>query len=74
MLLLANLLTVHHPVLASLAGPVHGGAYLVVVLGTLRIRTAKPPVKLLALIPGIGGILALRSLTRRQPEPGAPPR
>ncbi|MFI9630580.1 DUF3817 domain-containing protein [Streptomyces sp. NPDC052042] len=74
-LLLTNLLTVHHPVLASFAGPVYGGAYLVVVLGTLRIRTADPAAKVLALIPGVGGLLALHGFSRRQPEPaGAPPR
>ncbi|GGP55321.1 DUF3817 domain-containing protein [Saccharothrix coeruleofusca] len=64
--LLANLATVHWPPLSSLIGPTHGCAYLFVVLATLRHSGATTPIKLTALAPGIGGLLVLRQLTRRQ--------
>ncbi|MFJ4575412.1 DUF3817 domain-containing protein [Streptomyces sp. NPDC088846] len=64
-LLLANLLTAHHRTFSALLGPVHGCAYLLVVLGTLRLTVAGTPAKLLALIPGIGGLAAVRHITRR---------
>ncbi|MFC4855058.1 hypothetical protein [Actinophytocola glycyrrhizae] len=58
--LLANLVTVHLPVITSLGGPVHGMAYLVVVVATLRDPAASGAAKVLALVPGIGGLLVLR--------------
>ena len=57
--LLANLATVHHPVVATLIGPVHGCAYLVVIGATLAATRQRGP-RLLALIPGFGGLLAER--------------
>ncbi|MFG2341241.1 DUF3817 domain-containing protein [Streptomyces yangpuensis] len=62
-LLLANLLTVHTEVVASLGGPVHGTAYLIVILAVHRAR-ADPTARWQAWIPGIGGLLALRQLSR----------
>jgi hypothetical protein len=63
-LLLANLATVHLPAVATLLGPLHGCAYLLVIgstIATTRSRRAR----LLAVLPGIGGLLAVRS---RPPE------
>ncbi len=63
LLLLANLATVHVPEVASLVGPVHGCAYLVVVGATLR-ESRDGPARLLAVVPGIGGLLAIRRIHR----------
>ncbi|MFI5619666.1 DUF3817 domain-containing protein [Streptomyces sp. NPDC051567] len=72
-LLLANLATVHDRTLSALLGPVHGCAYLLVVLATLRLTVADPPAKLLALVPGIGGLAAVRRITRRHPTASVTP-
>ncbi|MFD5619634.1 DUF3817 domain-containing protein [Streptomyces yangpuensis] len=77
-LLLANLLTVHTEAVASLGGPVHGTAYLIVILAVRR-ACADPTARWQAWIPGIGGLLALRQLNRnpargRCPDPLAAPR
>ncbi|MFE7096412.1 DUF3817 domain-containing protein [Streptomyces erythrochromogenes] len=71
-LLLVNLLTVHAEAVASLGGPVHGTAYLIVIL-TVRRASADPAARWQAWIPGIGGLLALRQLRRVEPRtsPGA---
>ncbi|GII57853.1 hypothetical protein Pth03_62420 [Planotetraspora thailandica] len=62
--LLANLATAHWPAVSSLVGPLHGCAYLLVVLTTARDRNAGARTKALALIPGIGGLLVMRRLAR----------
>ncbi|WP_181765024.1 DUF3817 domain-containing protein [Streptomyces albidus (ex Kaewkla and Franco 2022)] len=62
--LLANLFTVHVQPVSSLMGPTHGCAYLFVVCATWRLKQATPTTKLLALVPGAGGLLALRQLAR----------
>lgn len=59
-ILLVNLATVHWPQVASLAGPVHGCAYLFVVVAGLRLPGLRPWRRALALVPGIGGLLLLR--------------
>ncbi|MEV4709355.1 DUF3817 domain-containing protein [Actinoplanes sp. NPDC049316] len=70
--LLVNLATVHVPEVASLAGPVHGCAYLVVVGATLR-DSADGRARLLAVVPGAGGLLAIRRITGRSAsEVGTP--
>ncbi len=60
--LLLNRLTVGADPVAGLVGPVHGSAYLAVIalawLGGLPRRA-----RLLALVPGIGGLLADRAAT-----------
>ncbi|GAA4871526.1 DUF3817 domain-containing protein [Saccharopolyspora cebuensis] len=66
-LMLANLATAHLPQVSALLGPAHGCAYLVVVLGTWRWPDAGA--KVLALLPAVGGLLALRRLDRA-PAPG----
>ena len=67
--LLANLATVHHPVVTSTAGPVHGFAYLatIAVAFLLPLSTGT---RLLTLVPGVGGLLALRRARQRPPADG----
>jgi uncharacterized protein DUF3817 len=60
-LLLANLATVHWPAVASLLGPTHGCAYLLVIVLTFH-STSSTRVRVTAWIPGIGGVLVLRRL------------
>ncbi|WP_405407846.1 DUF3817 domain-containing protein [Streptomyces decoyicus] len=63
LLMLANLATVHLKPLTSLLGPAHGCAYLFVVLATWRLAPAATATKATAVVPGIGGLLVLRSLS-----------
>ncbi|AWL41238.1 MULTISPECIES: DUF3817 domain-containing protein [Streptomyces] len=67
--LLANVFTVHLKPVSSLTGPTHGCAYLFVVIATWRFGRAPAAAKVVALVPGVGGLLALRQLA-----PGAPAR
>lgn len=67
--LLVNRFTVHLDPVTSLAGPVHGTAYLVVIGAALLLPGASRTARLLALVPGIGGGLALRHLRRAAVEP-----
>ncbi|EHR61380.1 hypothetical protein [Saccharomonospora cyanea] len=62
--MLANMFTVHLPPVSSLMGPTHGCAYLFVVIATCRLKQTPAAVKVLALVPGVGGLLALRQLDR----------
>ncbi|MFE1775816.1 DUF3817 domain-containing protein [Streptomyces sp. NPDC059008] len=62
--MLANLATAHLPALSSLVGPTHGCAYLFTVVAVARTPRRTPPTIALSLLPGIGGCLALRRLTR----------
>ena len=70
--LLANLATVHLQPVTSLIGPTHGCAYLVIVLATWRNRQAATAAKVVALLPGIGGLLVLRQLAQALPQTSAP--
>jgi hypothetical protein len=70
--MLANLFTVHLRSLSSLLGPTHGCAYLFVVFATWRLGRAAPSARALSLVPGAGGLLALRRL-RRTPVTSGPP-
>ena len=73
LLLLANLATLHLPAVASLVGPVHGTAYLTVIATSL-LAPAAGRARWRALVPGVGGLLALRAPERRgrsQPTDGA---
>lgn len=58
--LLLNLATVHLPAITSLGGPVHGCAYLFVVVLALRRPGLGPGTRLLGLVPGVGGLLVMR--------------
>ncbi|MER6390864.1 DUF3817 domain-containing protein [Streptomyces sp. NPDC001523] len=62
--LLLNLATVHLASISLLAGPLHGCAYLFIVVAVARDPRRTPMTTALALLPGIGGVLALRGLTR----------
>lgn len=64
--LLANLATVHLPPVSSLLGPTHGCAYLFVVVATWRLPRASAATRAVAVIPGVGGLLALRRLARAE--------
>ncbi|WP_046471881.1 hypothetical protein [Allosalinactinospora lopnorensis] len=64
LVLLINLATVHLPEVSSLAGPVHGCAYLVSAIAAARDPRGTIGVTAMALVPGIGGMLALRRLAR----------
>ncbi|MFI1991655.1 DUF3817 domain-containing protein [Actinoplanes sp. NPDC020271] len=66
LVLLINLATVHVAPVASLCGPVHGCAYLMVVILTAWHPVADRRAKLLAWIPGVGGLLAARRSDRRK--------
>ncbi|MEV6039522.1 hypothetical protein AB0L65_50940 [Nonomuraea sp. NPDC052116] len=61
-LLLGNLLTVHAKVITTFCGPLHGTAYLAVIAATW---TVQPAARLLAFVPGIGGLLVLRTARAR---------
>lgn len=63
--LLANLFTVHTRPITALVGPLHGTAYLVVIAITLLIPAASASAKWCALVPGVGGLLALRRIGAR---------
>jgi hypothetical protein len=61
LLLFANLATVHVSWVATLLGPLHGCAYLLVIGATVAATRSIRP-RLLSLVPGIGGLLALRAM------------
>jgi hypothetical protein len=61
LVLLANLVTVHARAVATLVGPLHGCAYLLVIGSTLAATRRGRP-RLLALVPGVGGLLAERRM------------
>ncbi|MGW7577197.1 DUF3817 domain-containing protein [Streptomyces sp. NPDC054765] len=62
--MLANVFTVHLKPISSLMGPTHGCAYLFVVIATCRLKQAPAAAKVLTVVPGVGGLLALRQLDR----------
>lgn len=63
LILLVNVATVHTSAVSSLGGPVHGMAYLVAIAATFLIP-APPAARWLAVIPGVGGMLAVRRISR----------
>jgi hypothetical protein len=60
LLLLVNLATVHWAPVAALLGPTHGCAYLAVIGSTWQLTKARKA-RLLAFLPGIGGLMAVRA-------------
>lgn len=70
LVLLINLATVHIRWIATLVGPVHGCAYLLVIGVVLRTARAARP-RWLAVVPGVGGLLAERSLRPHHSNAGA---
>ena len=66
LVLLANLATVHWPQVSSAIGPIHGCAYLLVIILTVR-QSRATRTRALAVVPGIGGLLVLRRITGARP-------
>lgn len=65
--LLGNLFTVHHPAISAVIGPLHGLAYLGVVVSVLLVEDTPTRVKVFAWIPVVGGPLALRGASAARP-------
>ena len=63
-LLLVNLATVHVPAVAGAVGPVHGAAYLAAIVATLLTPDAPAAARWWAVLPGVGGLFAVRRLGR----------
>ncbi|MFY1673048.1 DUF3817 domain-containing protein [Plantactinospora sp. WMMB334] len=62
-ILLTNLATAHWPQVSSAIGPIHGCAYLFVIVLTVRLSRVRRT-RATAVVPGIGGLLVLRQLAR----------
>jgi hypothetical protein len=60
LVLLANLTTVHLPAVTSTAGPVHGFAWLATI-ATAYLVALPRRARLLSVVPGVGGLLAVRA-------------
>jgi hypothetical protein len=58
--------------IAALIGPVHGIAWLFGIIATWRDPRRTTGIAVLATIPGIGGMLALRALDRAEAHPRRP--
>ncbi|MEE1942414.1 DUF3817 domain-containing protein [Streptomyces sp. TRM 70361] len=70
--LLLNLFTVHAEPVSSLMGPLHGMAYLVTIIAVWQVTTAADPAaRWYSLVPGAGGLLALRRVGRGTGVPEA---
>lgn len=64
--LLANRFTVHLDPVTSLMGPIHGGLYLAVIAAAFLAPIRLPMrAKLLAIVPVVGGLLAVAYVRRR---------
>jgi hypothetical protein len=68
LLMLANIVTVHLPEVSRTLGPVHGLAYTATVITAALVMGGRQRVWMLALIPGIGGLLAARAASSEQLE------
>jgi hypothetical protein len=55
--LLVNLFALHVNTLAQVVGPVHGACYLGITVLALLLDGLRPLDRLLALVPGVGGLL-----------------
>ena len=68
LVLLVNLTTAHADAVSSLMGPVHGSAYLATI-ATAFLLPLPRRTRLLTLVPGVGGLLALRRVAAAGPVP-----
>jgi hypothetical protein len=68
--LLANLATVHWEPVSSAVGPVHGCAYLFVIVLAFR-HAADRWTRAAALVPAVGGLLVLRRIAAARLPGGA---
>ena len=57
--LLVNRVSLHLPAVTSTVGPLHGFAYLVTIASAFLLPLPRRT-RLLTLVPGVGGLLALR--------------
>ncbi|HEY0813696.1 MAG TPA: DUF3817 domain-containing protein [Pseudonocardia sp.] len=69
--LLGNLATMHVQAVASAVGPLHGFSYLATIAVAFLIALPNR-IRMLALIPGIGGLLVLRKLRAVDERPTEP--
>jgi hypothetical protein len=67
--LLANVSVLQLQAVASAIGPLHGCAYLIVIIATAREAGPDRTATVLSAVPGIGGMLALRRLATRYARP-----
>ncbi|MFI0710475.1 DUF3817 domain-containing protein [Streptomyces inhibens] len=67
--LLINVGVLHLQPVASAIGPLHGCAYLIVIIAAAREAGPDRTATALSVIPGIGGMLALRRLATRYAQP-----
>ncbi|REK91154.1 DUF3817 domain-containing protein [Streptomyces inhibens] len=67
--LLINVSVLHLQAVASAIGPLHGCAYLIVIIAAAREAGPDRTATALSVIPGIGGMLALRRLATRYAQP-----
>ncbi len=71
--LLTNVSLLHDPSVAAAIGPVHGGCYLAIAIGFLVREGTGTRARLLAVLPGVGGLLAARVVegsARTAPDDG----
>jgi hypothetical protein len=64
-ILLLNLAFGNAPSVAAAVGPIHGCLYLFVIIATARDPRTTPRITALSVVPGVGGLLALRRLGPR---------
>jgi hypothetical protein len=74
LVLFVNLFTVHEPAVSSLAGPVHGTAYLVVIALAFAGSDLGRGARWLSVVPVIGGWLVVRAARTRAHDAGRKPR
>lgn len=60
--MLANLATVHLPAISHILGPLHGLVYTATVVAAILVMNGMHRVWLLALVPGVGGLLAAQAV------------
>lgn len=67
--LLVNLATAHVASIASTLGPIHGAAYVTVIISSFTLPGAPRNTKLFSLVPAIGGFLVIRRYGAEQTRP-----
>jgi hypothetical protein len=72
-LMFANIVTAHRLEISRVLGPVHGLAYTATLITAVLVAGGRHRVWLLALVPGIGGLLAARVAPVAEPRPEGPP-
>lgn len=71
LVLVINLATVHVPVVATILGPLHGCAYVAMIVGSAVHAGPRSLPTLLSIIPAAGGALSIAALRRRASAPEA---